>query len=350
MIARIVSSALALAFLAGASSHPIEQPKAKESAAQSERAQSRQPNSANVPSPVQQVRLKRPPCGPDQYGSNDDLCAQWKAADAAVDAATWSWWQMMIAAGGLLVGAVTMAAAIAAAIFAKKAAVETEKSATAALDSVAETREANRIARQTGEAQVRCYLSIQDVQVSLSLKPETKSITPSEPHDPNKKDPIYPNIFFKVHNHGNSPARHVSFRYSLKFSGYARKGDSIISYDRQSERRFPRDQQNDKVWGELIPASSDLPVETTFIFSLSDFERSALSNSDAGLSLILVISVLFTDVFDQVFSEDLCFVGGWQGQAGTSPERGRVGLRAMPIECFETQAELQRRREANQQS
>jgi len=36
------------------------------------------------------------PCGPRQYGGNADLCAQWKAADAAADSAWWAW------AGGIL--------------------------------------------------------------------------------------------------------------------------------------------------------------------------------------------------------------------------------------------------------
>lgn len=31
------------------------------------------------------------PCGQGQYGSNADLCAQWKAADAASDSAWWAW-------------------------------------------------------------------------------------------------------------------------------------------------------------------------------------------------------------------------------------------------------------------
>lgn len=31
------------------------------------------------------------PCGEGEYGSNADLCAQWKAADAAADSAWWAW-------------------------------------------------------------------------------------------------------------------------------------------------------------------------------------------------------------------------------------------------------------------
>lgn len=44
-------------------------------------------------SPVQivQATANPPPCGPGEYNSKDDLCAQWKAADSASDAA---WWAM----------------------------------------------------------------------------------------------------------------------------------------------------------------------------------------------------------------------------------------------------------------
>ncbi|WP_397605159.1 hypothetical protein [Sphingorhabdus sp.] len=45
---------------------------------------------------------KHQPCGNGRYTSDDDLCAQWKAADAARDAANWARWQLGISAAGLL--------------------------------------------------------------------------------------------------------------------------------------------------------------------------------------------------------------------------------------------------------
>jgi hypothetical protein len=74
------------------------------------------------------------PCGPKEYQSNDDLCAQWKAADAAGDAAEWGWWQMVLSGFGVLIGAVTMFAAIKAALFARDAARETKRAADIAWD------------------------------------------------------------------------------------------------------------------------------------------------------------------------------------------------------------------------
>lgn len=66
---------------------------------------------------------------------SSDLCAQWKAADAAADAARWSWWQMVVGILGVVVGAATVGAAIAAALYAKKAAEEAMRSATVASDA-----------------------------------------------------------------------------------------------------------------------------------------------------------------------------------------------------------------------
>jgi hypothetical protein len=42
------------------------------------------------------------PCGPHRYRSNDDLCAQWKAADSASDAAYWAWWQTLLSLAGIV--------------------------------------------------------------------------------------------------------------------------------------------------------------------------------------------------------------------------------------------------------
>jgi hypothetical protein len=70
------------------------------------------------------------PDGGCERGKDDrksDLCAQWKAADAAFDAAASGRQQVNIGIIGLILGAATMIAAIAAALYAKRAAVATEQ-------------------------------------------------------------------------------------------------------------------------------------------------------------------------------------------------------------------------------
>ncbi|MGD9811190.1 MAG: hypothetical protein AB7U35_07625 [Sphingobium sp.] len=66
------------------------------------------------------------PCSKGDDYRDSDLCAQWKAADAAKSAADAAWW---IGGFGLLIGAFTLGAAVAAAIYARSAAIHTKTSA-----------------------------------------------------------------------------------------------------------------------------------------------------------------------------------------------------------------------------
>lgn len=72
---------------------------------------------ANKPSDLNQ------PCEQGEDNRSSDLCAQWKAADAARSSADAAW---LFGALGSLIGALTLAAAAAAAIWARKAANETQ--------------------------------------------------------------------------------------------------------------------------------------------------------------------------------------------------------------------------------
>ena len=69
------------------------------------------------------------PCPKGQDNRNSDLCAQWKAADAAADAVQVSWYQFFLGGAGLVVGFLTLIAAAAAAIYARNAANYTKRSA-----------------------------------------------------------------------------------------------------------------------------------------------------------------------------------------------------------------------------
>lgn len=71
------------------------------------------------------------PCNPGADNRKSDLCAQWKAADAASSAAYWTentFWLGMI---GVLIGAFTLVAAVAAAWYARNAAQASQHSADA---------------------------------------------------------------------------------------------------------------------------------------------------------------------------------------------------------------------------
>ena len=66
------------------------------------------------------------PCERGSDNRKSDLCAQWKAADAASSSADWAYWTMLAGAVGLLIGGGTLFAAWRAAHWAKEAAKHTE--------------------------------------------------------------------------------------------------------------------------------------------------------------------------------------------------------------------------------
>lgn len=86
------------------------------------------------------------PCEQGSDNRNSDLCAQWKAADAAKKSADWN---VYIGIFASLAGALTLAAAVAAAYFAKQAVLET---------------------RRIGEAQTRAYISVREVTANAKRK------------------------------------------------------------------------------------------------------------------------------------------------------------------------------------
>lgn len=99
-IAHIAALALATLFLA-ASPVPSSS-SAPPVSAQHKTERSAKPLRVEVTGPVKPATppKKEPPCGSSQYQSNDDLCAQWKAADAASDAARYAFWALIISGLG----------------------------------------------------------------------------------------------------------------------------------------------------------------------------------------------------------------------------------------------------------
>jgi len=109
------------------------------------------------------------PCEKGQDKRYSDLCAQWKAADAAAEAAKWSYGQIWIGGVGLILGIITMGAAVAAAIFAKRAAEHTKTGAEAAIASANAATIANDRSEMRFIAENRPWLRIEgkpDVLVS----------------------------------------------------------------------------------------------------------------------------------------------------------------------------------------
>jgi hypothetical protein len=128
------------------------------------------PASADFAAPEQPI-ASRPDKGCEQGKDrrDSDLCAQWKAADAATDAAQAAWWQFWLGTVGLILGAVTMAAAIAAAVYARSAAKHTETGANEAKRSADAAHDTLKLTERSVAAQLRPHIEINISPQSVKL-------------------------------------------------------------------------------------------------------------------------------------------------------------------------------------
>lgn len=123
LLAAICGALLAVGVSAAATPEPGTGP-------QQERAQRPAPAPMLPPDPeVERSQPHDSGCPDRRDDRNSDLCAQWKAADAANESAVWTGRVGIMTGGGLLIGALTLLAAVAAAKFARDAARETKRSA-----------------------------------------------------------------------------------------------------------------------------------------------------------------------------------------------------------------------------
>ena len=101
---------------------------------------------------------------------SSDLCAQWKAADAAAQSANSGEQANTIGWIGVVFGAITMVAAIAAAKFAKDAAEHTKRGADEAQNAVVQAKRSAEISkaalkeqRVTAKRELRAYVGIKEI-------------------------------------------------------------------------------------------------------------------------------------------------------------------------------------------
>lgn len=126
-------------------------------------------------------------CAPGQENRNSDLCAQWKAADAAEKSAYWTQGTFFISIGGLVLTIGTLGAAVAAARYAKQAALHTQAGAVHAKRSA----DAAIAATAVAVGFERPILDIEIVAVEFRR----------DPRDPTPPGPVY-----RFKNYGRSPA------------------------------------------------------------------------------------------------------------------------------------------------
>ncbi|MCJ2128038.1 hypothetical protein [Methylobacterium sp. E-045] len=112
---------------------------------------------------------EKEPCEPGEDNRKSDLCAQWKAADAAADSARWTRLTFVASLFGLGIALLTLAAAAAAAIYARFAALHSDRSATAAIA-------ANSLAQETFLVERRAYIFASDFHIEQAPGPKEQRI------------------------------------------------------------------------------------------------------------------------------------------------------------------------------
>ena len=216
------------------------------------------------------------PCSADKDDRNSDLCAQWKAADAAAKAAEASWWQVYLGAGGVSVGLLTLIAAGAAAYYAREAARHTDRGANEAGRAAKAAEDTLGEVVKTNTLQLRPYVSLVSFNDEESDAPFDFSLAGR--------------LRFKVQNFGSTPAKNVTIH---------RAGDMFATPigDAQVNFRLPAE-----AIGSLAPGQS-VPVTTVF----NDFPEDIFQRVSGGReSLVLRYRVEYsfngTDSdFDEVF-------------------------------------------------
>jgi hypothetical protein len=165
---RYILAALACLILSAQAPRPETQPKQAEVSNQvGKSAQTIPPPPFEPVQPVQR-RITERPCEPGQDNRQSELCAQWKAADAATDAAYWAWASFWLG----LAGTVGLIATLYYTRKAVLAAEEATKDADKALEIAARNADAAAqqvtVAQSTARHQLRAYIGVAKVTLDVS--------------------------------------------------------------------------------------------------------------------------------------------------------------------------------------
>jgi hypothetical protein len=247
---------------------------------------------ASQPAPANLIAPKKPVApSPDQgceRGQDDrksDLCAQWKAADAAKNAADWSWWQLWIGIVGLILGGITMAAAIAAALYAKRAAVATEETVGIAKDAASGAEVALNIAGRNADAAVK--LADQSEQsAARQLKAYAHIQSVIFYHGYGDSEAMH--VLVAVANHGQTPAKITLVQIFAKWDCDGVPEQELIG---QNEIKIN------------VTCYKDLPVQMPFKLGTPD------SLQRKG-KLVIEGDIFYTDIFDAKRQSSFIFTSG----------------------------------------
>lgn len=242
-----------------------------------------------------------------------DLCAQWKAADAAWQAAQSAQTQTVIGWIGLVLGAATMIAAIAAALYARRAAVATEatvklgaeaaEGAASALVIAAQNAKAAEdqvaVAQDTARRQLRAYLGLHPVEMD--------ALTIDEPN-------TFPELRYIIENYGPTPVGNWAIHWAWR----ATTSDKATAefFDAELARDLKRDWQH-----SVAPHSRK---EMSYLLNIS---REHKAKVIAGTEKLLVLGeIIYTDVFNEEHKTQFFYAYNHHGKPrfGQAPCRNSI--------------------------
>lgn len=214
---------------------------------------------------LQTIKEKQP-CR-DQAGSNDsELCASWRAADAAEKAARWAWLQMVFSLAGVLGLGATLWFNLEAWRQAESSGVDTSKALAAAERNAEATAELVLVSQHNAEKQLRAYLDFDEVK-------------PVRLPERDEKEAICCGYSYVIRNYGHTPARDVT-----RTTIYA-------TFSKEMDRRDIGDVL--KSVGDIAPGDH---VTVHDHFFMRDYEWQAIEKS--LLTMMVDIMVNYHDVFD----------------------------------------------------
>jgi len=220
---------------------------------------------------VTQAKMQKAPCNDPQSETESDLCAQWRAAQAAEKSSVWTMYGVLASIAGisLLLWQITLT---------RKAVTDTGV-ATKAM------QEANDIARQTQAAQLRAYVNFKGVRL--------------------RKDNMFgsqkEHILFAIHNQGTVPATLIELFVRTQ---YFTINDSARVTLAEEYNRYPAVYFGDEVQVQPVLFKSNLIPPNTPVYlcirgyiKYSDrFSQKRRTDFDYGFAKPVIIELISDDI------------------------------------------------------
>ena len=229
------------------------------------------------------------PCESPQGHDESDLCAQWRAANGAKQAARWNLWQLVLGIFGLVGLGVTLSFNKRAIDLALAGTEDTERALKIAEDNARANAETVAETRRIGEAQTRCYLTGVSAHAGFV-----------------KNGRIMVKCIVK--NSGRSPAKNVQCV-------------CVLNYDVGETGQYFNTVDDDHPRFE-VDIASETEESISCCLIADGYDLSEHPEPGEHILVTLYVTITATDVFDlpvatperfDVFLDDPPIVGAWIG-------------------------------------